>query len=335
MTSKTSELITLSTVTPVYAGEEYLADLVAKLSQLREHWLKEGAPTRLVESIFVDDGSVDQSSQVLLKLAEKHDWVNVISLSRNYGQHSATVAGICHTSTDWVVTLDEDLQHDPGLINELFKHQVNKRLDVVYARPKHAVHGNSWRDKSSRFVKKILAKLTSTPQIRLFNSFRLIRGSIARAAASSSSSSTYFDISISWFTKSCDAIEVDLRDNRFVEENKSGYGFFKLVKHARRLLVSADLDIASTGLVIGFGSVLFAILIGVFSIAQKLFFPASIESIGWTSLITAVTFFSGVIIALLCLALEYLHILVLNTLGRPTFFTIDRSADHLLEAWFK
>ena len=128
MTSKTSELITLSTVTPVYAGEEYLADLVAKLSQLREHWLKEGAPTRLVESIFVDDGSVDQSSQVLLKLAEKHDWVNVISLSRNYGQHSATVAGICHTSTDWVVTLDEDLQHDPGLINELFKHQVNKRM---------------------------------------------------------------------------------------------------------------------------------------------------------------------------------------------------------------
>ena len=335
MNSKIKELITVSTVTPVYAGEDYLVDLVNKLSQLRALWVDQGAPTRLVESIFVDDGSVDGSFQVLTKLAQEYDWLNVISLSRNYGQHSATVAGICHSSTDWVVTLDEDLQHEPDLINELFKHQVEKKLDVVYARPKHAVHGNSWRDKSSRIVKKILAKLTSTPQIRLFNSFRLIRGSIARAAASSSSSSTYFDISISWFTKSCDAIEIDLHDNRFVDQNKSGYGFFKLVKHARRLLVSADLDIASTGLVIGFGSVLFAILIGVFSVAQKLFFPASIDSVGWTSLITVVTFFSGVMIALLCLALEYLHILVLNTLGRPTFFTIDRSADHLLKTWFK
>lgn len=335
MQSKESTLpISVSTVTPVYAGENYLPELVRQLDQLRQEWDTEDSPIRMVESIFVDDGSIDASSQILDDLVSDYPWITKISLSRNYGQHAATVAGICHTSTDWVVTLDEDLQHRPELISDLFRCQLEHQSDVVYARPTNAVHGDTWRDKSSRLVKRVLASLTSTPQIRLFNSFRLIRGSIARAAASSSSSNTYFDIAISWFTKSCESIEMPMQDDRFIETNQSGYGIARLFRHARRLIISSELDIASSGLIVGFAAALFAGAIGIFSFLQGLFMPDTIGLAGWASLITVVTFFSGVIIAILCIALEYLNIIVLNNLGRPTFFTIDRSQDSLLAEWF-
>ena len=53
--------VTLSTVTPVYSGASYLLDLVSELEQLRNKWERENAPIKLVESIFVDDGSIDDS----------------------------------------------------------------------------------------------------------------------------------------------------------------------------------------------------------------------------------------------------------------------------------
>ncbi|MFT5655524.1 MAG: glycosyltransferase involved in cell wall biosynthesis [Arenicella sp.] len=334
MTSLSPPKITVCTITPVYCGETYLVDLAHELEKVRNGWAESDAPLKLTEAIFVDDGSIDSSSAILANLANKYSWITIVSLSRNFGQHAATVAGICHSSSDWVVTLDEDLQHKPKLINDLFTAQAQHSADIVYAKPKQSAHGNSWRDKSSHSVKKIIAKLTSTPQIEMFNSFRLIRGSIARAAASSSSRSTYFDIAISWFTKSACVTELDLHDDRFTNNQSSGYGFTKLVQHARRLIVSAELDIASTGLVVGFISILFAFLLATITIFQKLFFPETIDSVGWTSLMIVATFFGGIVIALLCISLEYIHILVLNNLGKPTFFRVERDQDRLLRQWF-
>ena len=160
MTESATRSITVCTVTPVYSGDEYLRALVDELEQLRNDWARRGAPMKLVESIFVDDGSIDGSAEILSKLADQFPWVTIVTLSRNFGQHAATVAGICHSSSHWVVTLDEDLQHKPALFDELFLTQASNSADVVYANPKLSAHGNSWRDKTSRSVKRILAKLT-------------------------------------------------------------------------------------------------------------------------------------------------------------------------------
>lgn len=325
--------VTLSTVTPVYRGEKYLGELVAELDRLRLHWQERGAPIQLRECIFVDDGSVDDSSAVLGTLSAQHTWVTVVTLSRNVGQHSATVAGICQSTTDWVVTLDEDLQHEPAQIELLLLKALEAKADVCYASPRQPVHGGSWRDRASVWTKSALARLAKSPQIRYFNSFRLIRGSVARAAAASSSSQTYLDIAISWFTNAWVSLSLDMRDERYISAGGSGYGLGALVRHARHLLVSSSLDIASKGMFVGATAVLFAALIAVVVIVQKLFFPASIDTVGWASLVAITSFFGGVIIALLCIALEYLHVLVLNQLGKPTFFTVDRSGDEALLQW--
>ena len=168
----------------------------------------------------------------------------------------------------------------------------------------------------------------------MFNSFRLIRGAIARVAASSSSSQTYLDLAISWFTKSAVPVHVDMQDERFQNEKKSGYGLRKLIKHARHLIVSAEIDIASTGLILGATAIFIAIVTGSTVIIQKLLFPELIASTGWASLMAIITFIGGVTIAILCVALEYISIILLNQLGKPTFFTIDRSKDSVLKEWF-
>ena len=129
----TDQLIRISTVTPVYSGSEYLGRLVEQLNELKLRLEKECDQLRLAESIFVIDGAIDDSEAKLLELKDLHDWVNVVSLSRNFGQHNATVAGILHTSGDWVVTLDEDLQHLPTEIPGMLMKAATERLDIVVA----------------------------------------------------------------------------------------------------------------------------------------------------------------------------------------------------------
>lgn len=327
--------VTLCTVTPVYRGADYLRELVREIDRLRMSWRRDNSPIELIESIFVDDGSIDSSASVLEELAVEFPWVTVVTLSRNVGQHAATVAGICHSSSDWVVTLDEDMQHRPAEIENMLAKAINVGADVCYARPRTPVHGGSWRDKASVYTKSVLSRLVNLPQIKEFNSFRLIRGSIARAAAAASTSYTYLDIAISWYSNSYVSVWLNMEDKRFVLHKSSGYGLGKLVRHARNLLVSSSLDIASKGLVLGGVTIIMAALLGAGVVLQKFFFPEIIASPGWASLVALVSFFGGVVIALLCIVLEYLHVLVLEKLGKPTFFTVNRESDVRLRKWLE
>jgi glycosyltransferase involved in cell wall biosynthesis len=326
--------VTLSTVTPVYSGAEYLRDLVGHIDDLRSRWIDANSPIMLIEALFVDDNSNDNSSSVLAELSEQYEWVNIVTLSRNFGQHSATVAGICHTSSDWVVTLDEDLQHDPEKIDLLMKKAIKHSADVVYARPERSTHGNSWRDKSSRFVKSIIGKLSRTENLELYNSFRIIRGSIARAAASSSSSHTYFDVAMSWFTHSVEYVEVPMEDRRYLKNKASGYGLGKLVGHARRLLISSDMDIASKGLALGILTILASFLFTVGVVFSKIFFPHLIDATGWASIVSVISLIGGATIAIVCVVLEYTSAILLILLGKPTYLTVDRGKDDILRKWY-
>ena len=222
----------LSTVTPVYQGEKYLRDLVAQLLVLKTSLEAEGCPVVLSEAIFVDDGSIDQSSVVLAELQGVHPWVKVIQLSRNFGQHPATIAGILHSGGDWVATLDEDLQHPPEKLPRLLKQAIAGSLDVVYAHPEGSVHGSAMRDTLSRLYKRMLSQLSGNPHVRQFNSFRMLRGSVARAAAALCGHETYLDVSLCWFTNRIGSVSLPLRDIRYLADKKSGYNFWSLLRHA-------------------------------------------------------------------------------------------------------
>src|SRR6202046_3929386 len=172
--------VPISVVIPVYSGEAFLAQLIGELDRLRTEWRESGAPAEIAEAILVDEASRDNSAAVIDQLSKTHGWVTAIHLMRNFGQHAATIAGVLHTAGDWVITMDEDLQHPPSQIESLLRCAVETGSDIVYANPVSAVHQARSRDWASRSFKKVMVFLTGNPYIVNFNSFRLLRGPMAR-----------------------------------------------------------------------------------------------------------------------------------------------------------
>lgn len=323
----------VSVVVPVYCGSDYLEALVAALDDLRRDWQAQGAPFSLAEVIFVDDAAIDDSGNKIDHLAREHSWIVPLHLSRNFGQHPATIVGILHSSGDWVVTMDEDLQHRPEVIATLLRKAVTEHADIVYANPVSGVHDAAVRDWTSRSFKRMMQWLTDNPNLSSFNSFRLIRGPVARAAASVCSHDTYLDITLGWFTQSIRSIRVEMKDERYIKTKRSGYSLKSLLSHGWRMIFSSQIKLLRIGSVLGLAAMVLSVLAAVYFLTVKLFFPSDIQVQGWTSLFLAITFFGGLSAFMLGIVLQYLSSMILKVHGKPTFFTIDRSGDATVARW--
>ena len=256
-----------------------------------------------------------------------------LHLSRNFGQHPATIVGILHSSGDWVVTMDEDLQHRPEVIKLLLRKAVTGHDDIVYAKPASAVHEAAIRDWTSRSFKRVMQWLTDNPNLSSFNSFRLIRGPVARAAASVCSHDTYLDITLGWFTQSIRAIRIEMKDERYIKTKRSGYSLKSLLSHGWRMIFSSQIKLLRIGSILGLSAMLFSVVAAAYFLIVRIFYPMDIGVQGWTSLFLAITFFGGLSAFMLGIALQYLSSMILRAHGKPTFFTIDRSGDAAGAAW--
>ncbi len=87
-------------------------------------------PSREWEVVFVDDGSTDRSLEILREYSQQDDRVRVVELARNFGQHSALLAGFRNCHADVIVTLDADLQNPPEEIPKLLR-AIAEGNDVV------------------------------------------------------------------------------------------------------------------------------------------------------------------------------------------------------------
>ena len=328
-------IVNISTVTPVYAGQNYLDNLAKELAKIRDEWASQGCPFCLAESIFVNDDTVDQSEKVLGHLTQQYPWIKVVNQSKNFGQHPATIAGILHSSGEWIITIDEDLQHEPRFFTRMIELATSTGSDIIYAKPEEPVHQSILRDWGSCWFKKLMKVLTNNQNIEYFNSYRLIRGSIGRAAASVCSHETYLDIALSWFTNRVKPISLPLKDKRFIESGRSGYNLFKLIGHSRRMLVSSQTNLLRIAVMIGVMSLLISMIMGVYVFLQKLIYPDASLVQGWTSIFLVVLFFGGLISFMLGVILEYLTGITLHSQGKPVFFTIDRSSDLPIARYFK
>ena len=322
-----SDTITISIVVPVYSGAPYLGKLVTTIADLRNRWEGLGLDMYITEAIFVLDEPIDQSAETLKKLSMTHSWVRLVELSRNFGQHSATIAGILYSSGDWVVTLDEDLQHQPVQIEALLKTACSEKLDIVYASPDGSVHGAGYRDRLSRFTKFMIAKLSGNRFVQTFNSFRLIRGDIARAAASIGAQYTYFDVTLTWFTERISSVKMNISDDRYKSQKRSGYRLGTLIRHATKLILTSNLRTLRFTNSISAFAFLSAFIYSGWVLYSRLFADNPVDAPGWTSLMIVILAFGSVSVFMLGLIVEFLHTSTLQLQGKPTFFVVNRSSD--------
>lgn len=327
-------MISVSVVVPVYAGEKYLRDLVEKIAAVREELRRSAVPINLQEIVFVDDSAIDGSAAILDQIVLEQSWVKVIHLARNFGQHAATIAGILGTTGDWVVTMDEDLQHPPARIPDLLRKVAETQCDIVYASATSGVHRSLMRDLSSRAYKRMMEWLTGNPNLRYVNSFRLIRGSIARGAANACPNDIYFDVMLSWFTNRIKPVLMDLRDERFITTGSSGYNLRSLMSHARRMLASSQVKMLRLGAASGMLVLLLSLVAAVGLSLVKIFAPNEIAVQGWASQVLVTTFFGGLCAFMIGIALEYISIMLVRSHGKPLFFAVDRSSDAELKSHF-
>ena len=116
--------VQLAVVIPVYNEEENLPALMQRLMPVMQGLGKS------FEIIFIDDGSHDNSLEILKSFAQNFP-VRVVELTKNYGQHAAIMAGFSITQADIVITMDADLQNPPEEITNLVKVMEEGNYDVV------------------------------------------------------------------------------------------------------------------------------------------------------------------------------------------------------------
>lgn len=178
----TTDRDTISVVIPVYRGGHTLRPLVEEICRLADQSrTPRGRLFRVAEIILVWDGGDEESQTAMDEIAAANALVRLIWLSRNFGQHAATLAGVASTTSRWVVTLDEDGEHDPACIAGFVDAAVENGVQLVYARPVNAPSHGMVRNFLSATTKRVVARLLlPKSMVAGFHSFRLIDGEIAR-----------------------------------------------------------------------------------------------------------------------------------------------------------
>lgn len=311
---------TISIVVPVYQGELTLEPLLAEIEPLTtSQSTPGGVQFRVSEVILVHDGAIDGSDVVMSSLAARLPFVTPIWLSRNFGQHPATLAGMSSTSGDWVVTLDEDGQHEPRDIIRLLDVAVKNDVQLVYAQPTNEPPHGWVRNRFSALAKWIFKNFLGHAHIGEFNSFRLMKGEIARGLAAYCGHGVYMDVALSWVVARGAHCPVLLRTER---GRPSAYSYRKLAHHFWSLVLTSGTGPLRFVAFIGIASVLLGIAVSAYGVWGRLTGRAEVP--GWASLLIVVSLFSGLTLFSLGVLAEYLGIAITMALGKPLYLITSR-----------
>jgi undecaprenyl-phosphate 4-deoxy-4-formamido-L-arabinose transferase len=296
----------ISIIIPVYNGEKTLPILIASI--------KENLISQEYEIILIHDCGKDNSWEVIKSLKnENPNLIQAIKLSRNFGQHNAIICGIKYAKGEYIVTMDEDLQHNPKYIVELIKEQKEKNCDVVYGKYYVRNH-NLFRNITSKMLNKLMK--IGIPELHPdYSSFRLIKNNIAKKVLEMNNSYTFLDGYISWITTNISSILVQ-HEKRY--EGKSSYTLRKLINHSINIFVTfSDIPIRLVTLssfVVFFISALYSIYL----ILRKFLYNDLIS--GYTSNMVILGFGIGLILFSIGTVGEYIHRINLKSTKRPNYF---------------
>jgi len=313
----------VSVVIPVYQGERTLAAVVEELAaSVAIRVSPGGRQYQVAEVLLVHDCGPDASDDTIRHLCAEHDWARPVWLSRNFGQHAATLAGIAASGGEWVVTLDEDGQHDPEALGSLLDTAMDQQADVVYAKPTNEPPHGPVRNLASRGAKAVVERLTKGAQASDFNSYRLILGEVARSVAAYAGPGIYLDVAISWVARRAVTSPVEMRREG---DRPSGYSMRTLVSHFWRLVLSSGTRPLRWVSVLGATAVLLAPVIALVLLIGKAL--GSWDAPGWTSTMILLMVATGVILFSLGVIAEYVGMAVNMAMGKPLYLPVRDRRD--------
>ena len=164
---------TISIVVPFHNEEPNVIELYGRLQGVMEEL------GRTYQFVFVDDGSRDRTYKLLKELAEIDPHVVAVRLRRNFGQTAALAAGFAHSTGEYVIAMDGDLQHDPAEI-PVFLAKIEEGYDIVSGWRSHRIDNLLLRKIPSRCANWLMAKLSGVNIHDFGTTFKAYRGDLLR-----------------------------------------------------------------------------------------------------------------------------------------------------------
>jgi len=304
-----SEKPEVSVVIPVYRAAKTLPELHDRIVAVFE-----GVACKPFEVILVDDSSPDNSWAELQKIHAADPRFKIIRLARNFGQHCALMCGFAHASGEYVITMDDDLQHPPEEIPKLvLAMERNPDVDLVigaYAEKKHSFIRNLGTA-ASRKLGQFIFK--TEPNLR-FSSFRCIRALTAKAILDIQMERPRVGHLLIQMSNKIINVTVNHDPRKY---GKSNYTFSRLVKD----LISNVMNNSSLPLqwisALGFASSVLSFVLAGYYLYRYFFVGISVA--GWTTLVLLLLFYFGVLLLAVGIIGEYLIRIIKENRRMPQY----------------
>ncbi len=286
----------ISYVVPIYNESKNIIMFFERL-----HAVFGGIPNYEYEVIFVNDGSVDESKDILMKLANEYSYIKVINFSKNFGKEVALSAGMHAAKGDVSITIDADLQQPPEIIPELIKRWESGDDIVICVRQSHK--GESVIKQLGTYIFYFILKhISDTNIVPYTTDFRLVSRQVLNVFALCEERDRMTRGLIDWlgFKKSYVSYESGLR------KGKPSYGTLKLIRLAMIGFVKNSLFPLKFVGYLGLLLTIFSSLIGLVVFLNKYIFQG-----GWGANFSAVDIISIILVFMMGIMLVCMGILAL------------------------
>lgn len=280
-----------------------------------------------VEYLFIDDGSRDQTMEVLRQLHAQDPRVHYVSFSRNFGKEAAIYAGLENAKGDYVAILDADLQDPPSLLPEMLHAIQEEGYDCVGSRRVTRKGEPPIRSFFARMFYRIMNKISSADIVDGARDFQLMNRKVVNAILSMGEYNRFSKGIFGWVGFRKKWLEYE-NIERAAGETK--WSFWKLFVYALDGIVAFSTTPLVIASVMGILFCLVAFIAILFIIVRTLIFgdPTS----GWPSMVCIIMFIAG--IQLLCMGIlgQYLAKTYLETKRRPLYLVEETDCDEADDA---
>jgi len=298
----------LSIIVPCYNESEVIDQTVNRLKAIFANQKDIAA-----ELIFIDDGSKDQTQQILRKYADEDKRIKLICFSRNFGHQMAVTAGIDAASGDAVVLIDADLQDPPEVIHEMIE-KWREGYDVIYGTRTERLGESVLKIATARGFYRLLNKLSDVPIPLDTGDFRLMSRAVVDTLKAMPERDRFIRGMVSWVGFRQTSLPYK-RQERFAGYSK--YPLAKMVRFASDGILSFSTKPLQIAVGLGLLAAALALIGIVYALILRIFTSIWVE--GWTALIIAILFIGG--IQLVCIGIlgEYIGRIYNETKRRPLY----------------
>ncbi len=301
----------VSFVIPCYRSEHMIGKVVEEINRTME-----GMPQYTYEVVLVNDCSPDDTFGAIKALAETYSFVKGINLAKNFGQHSALMAGFRHITGDVVVCLDDDGQTPADEVGKLLA-RIEEGEDVVYAKYDHKQH-SAFRNMGSKVNELMTRFMLGKPKELYISSYFAARRFVIDDVIRYENSYPYVIGLVLRATKRISNVSVNHRER---EEGTSGYTIKKLLGLWFNGFTAFSVKPLRIATLMGGVSAACGFAYGLYTIIKKMVIPD--VPVGFSALMSAIVVFGGMIMLMLGLIGEYIGRIYISLNSAPQYVIRD------------